>query len=206
MGRRRRRARRSDTAIARALDGLLTRAAPARAAKAAALLADKNITSALVLDAAEDLVGMVSEVDLLPGALEPAPELASRPAVVADVMSEDVVVAPDTDLANVAKAMLDYEVRCLPVIADTELVGVVSRRDIMRSVIRTDEVIRLEVQNRLDTYAGERRWSAAGTAVVSGEFDDQAQRALVRVLAHAIPGVTGVVLRPPTRRHRSAGP
>jgi CBS-domain-containing membrane protein len=124
-------------------------------------------------------------------------------------MTEDVVVAPETDLADVAKAMLDYEVRCVPVVADTELVGVVSRRDIMRSVIRTDEVIRLEVQSRLDTYAGERRWGAAvaaGTAVVSGEFDDQAQRALVRVLAQTVPGVTGVVLRPPTRRHRSAGP
>lgn len=181
--------------------------------QAAALLTSENITSAPVLDPADDLVGMVSEVDLLPrplpGAREPAPDRAGRPAVVADVMTEDVVVvAPETELADVAKAMLDYEVRCVPVVDDAELVGVISRRDILRSVVRTDEVVRLEVQSRLDHYAGERRWTAtvaAGTAVVSGEFDDQAQRVVVRALARSVPGVTGVVLRPPTGRHRSAG-
>lgn len=165
--------------------------------QAAALVTARKITSLPVLDQEGDLVGMVSESDLLPH------EGAGRPVVVADVMTEDVVVAaPQEDLAEVAKAMLDYDVRCVPVMEGSELVGVVSRRDILGSLVRTDDVVCTELQVRLDEYAGgQRRWVATvtgGAAVVSGVFDDDAQQEVVGVLARTVPGVSDVQLRPPT--------
>jgi CBS domain-containing protein len=165
--------------------------------QAAALITGRKITSLPVVDPAGDLVGVVSESDLLPH------QGAARPVVVADVMTEDVVVAaPREDLAEVAKAMLDYDVRCVPVMEGPELVGVVSRRDILGSLVRTDDVVCTELQVRLDEYAGgPRRWVATvtdGAAVVSGVFDDDAQEEVLGVLARTAPGVTSVQLRPPT--------
>jgi CBS domain-containing protein len=165
--------------------------------QAAALITARKITSLPVLDSAGDLVGMVSESDLLP-----RQGRAERPVVVADVMTEDVVVAaPAEDLAEVAKAMLDHDERCVPVLEGPELVGVVSRRDILGSLVRTEDVVCTELQVRLDEYAGgQRRWVATvtdGAAVVSGVFDDDVQEAVVGVLARTVPGVASVQLRPP---------
>lgn len=163
--------------------------------QATALLTSRKITSAPVLDSAGDLVGMVSEVDLLQRPFTSARQ--PRPRVVADVMVEDVVVvAAEANVAEAAKAMLDYEVRCVPVFDETELVGVVSRRDILRSLVRTDDALCLEIQRRLDDYAGgSRRWTATvsdGSAVIRGEFEDEAQEAVVGVLARTVGGVAGV--------------
>lgn len=166
--------------------------------QAAALISARMITSLPVVDPEGDLVGIVSERDLLPHQ-----GVAGQPVVVADVMTEDVVVAaPAEDVAEVAKAMLDHDVRCVPVVEGPEVVGVVSRRDILRSLVRTDDLVGTELQVRLDEYAGgQRRWVATvtdGAAVVSGAFDDQAQEVVVAVLARTVPGVNQVQLRPPT--------
>jgi CBS domain-containing protein len=175
--------------------------------QAAALLAARNITSAPVVDSSGGLVGMVSEVDLiphpLPGSREPLPGRSSPADTVAEVMTKNVaVVAPGSDLGDVAKAMLDHGVRCLPVLDEVELVGVVSRRDILRSLIRTDAVVQLEIQIRLDDYAGgERRWIATvadGKAVVTGEFFDEEQKKVVGILVRTTPGVSETQLRSPT--------
>jgi CBS domain-containing protein len=97
--------------------------------------------------------------------------------------------------------MLDHDVRCVPVLEGPELVGVVSRRDILGSLVRTEDVVGTELQVRLDEYAGgQRRWVATvtdGAAVVSGVFDDDVQEAVVGVLARTLPGVASVQLRPP---------
>jgi CBS domain-containing protein len=174
--------------------------------QATALMAGRDITSVPVVDSSGSMVGVVSEIDLiphpLPGSREPLPERASPAVVVADVMTKNVVVVtPTTDLGEVAKAMLDYQVRCVPVLEDGELLGVVSRRDILRSLVRTDAVVQAEVQTRLDVYAGgQRRWLAAvtdGEAIVSGEFDDDAQETIVGILARTVPGVSTAELRRP---------
>ncbi|MET7422477.1 CBS domain-containing protein [Dactylosporangium sp. NPDC005555] len=114
-------------------------------------------------------------------------------------MVEDVVVvAADADVADVAKVMLDYEVRCVPVLDEVELVGVVSRRDILRSLVRTDDVVCLEVQRRLDDYAGGQRcWTVTvcdGAAVIHGRFDDEVQKTVAGVLARTVGGVSSVEL------------
>ena len=180
---------------------------------AAALLADKKITAAPVLDNAGKLVGMVSEGDLL---LHRVPadvtshrwraateDAESRPKSVAEVMSSQVVTSlPSEDVADAAQTMLNYSVRSVPVLDDGQLVGIISRRDIVRSVIRTDDVLTHELQHRLDEYAGgQHRWNATvteGIAIVGGVSNDEAERTIVTVIARTVPGISAVRLMAPT--------
>jgi CBS domain-containing protein len=179
---------------------------------AAALLADKNITAAPVVDADGKLVGMVSEGDLLWHRVPADPtahlwraaggDAVQPPRTVAEVMSGDPVRTwPEADVADVAEVMLDRDVRSLPVVDDGDLVGIVSRRDILRTVVRTDDVLCQEVQHRLDEYAGGvRRWTATvtdGTATIDGDFDDEVERTVVAVMARTVPGVAAARIAAP---------
>jgi CBS-domain-containing membrane protein len=173
---------------------------------AAQLLADRRITAAPVFDEAGELVGMVSEGDLLwhrvpsdPTAhLRPAPGVdGDRPRTVADVMSGSPLTTwPDADLADAAQTMLEREVRSLPVLENDVLVGIISRRDILRTVIRTDEIVQREVQHRLDEYAGGvQRWTATaddGVVTIEGDLDDDLERTVVGIMARTVPGVAAV--------------
>jgi CBS domain-containing protein len=178
---------------------------------AAALMTAKSVTALPVLDDGGALVGMVGESDLLwhrvpadPTAhLRPLPDTdpAERPGVVAEVMSPyPVTTRPDTDVADVAEAMLEYDVRSIPVLEDGDLVGIVSRRDILRAMVRGDDVLTAEVQHRLDEYAdGQHRWTVtveAGVARITGDFDDTTEQGVVAVLARTVPGVAAVDLGP----------
>jgi CBS-domain-containing membrane protein len=171
---------------------------------AAALLTEKKVTAAPVIDEAGELVGMVSEGDLLWHRVPEDPTAHmwrgvsdgpdERPRVVADVMSGSPVTTwPDADVADVAQMMLRHDIRSVPVVDHGDLVGIVSRRDILRTVVRGDDVLEREIQHRLDEYAGgERRWTATvtdGMATVDGRFDDEVEREVVSVLARTVPGV-----------------
>jgi CBS domain-containing protein len=185
--------------------------------QAAALLAEKNITAAPVLDRDGFVVGMVSESDVLwdrvpagdpsrsaRGGRGGAGRVVERAAVpppryAADVMSTPLLAAgPYAEVADAAELMLDHDVRSVPVLNQTKLVGIVSRRDILRSLVRTDDIVAHDVQHRLDQYAGhDRRWTATvkdGEAAVDGEFDDEVERRTVGVLARTVPGVRAVRL------------
>lgn len=175
--------------------------------QAAALLTSNNIAAAPVVDAAGDLVGMVSERDLLQGrvsrmsvAAQGQPGPGERPVAVADVMTKNVVVMPlDADLADVADAMLHNDMRSVPVVDEmAQLTGIISRRDILRSVVRTDDTVQLEVQHRLDEYAGgERRWTVTvcgGVAAIAGRYTDEVEEKIIGALTHTVPGVTMVRL------------
>jgi CBS domain-containing protein len=180
-----------------------------KVAAAATLLTAKSVTALPVLDEAGGLVGMVGESDLLwhrvpadPTAhLRPLPAIdpAERPGLVAEVMSPyPVTTRPDIDVAEAAEAMLEYDVRSIPVLEGSDLVGIVSRRDILRAMVRGDDVLTAEVQHRLDEYAdGQHRWKATvedGVVRIAGDFDDSTEQGVVAVLARTVPGVTAVDL------------
>jgi CBS domain-containing protein len=176
---------------------------------AAELLTEKSVTALPVVDAKGALVGMVSEGDLLwhrvpadPTAhlwrhLENSPE--RRPGIVREVMSARPVTAtPDADVADIADMMLRHNVRSVPIVEDRDVVGIVSRRDILRAAVRGDDVLAKEVQQRLDEYAdGVRRWTATvdgGVAAISGDFVNDTERTVVTVLTRTVPGISGVKL------------
>jgi CBS-domain-containing membrane protein len=172
---------------------------------AAASLADRRVTAAPVVDDEGRVIGIVSEGDLLrdrvPGDptahLRPVSAPHGRPKVVGEVMTRTVVTAwPDEDVSDAARTMLDRDVRSLPVLDGGTLVGIVSRRDLLRTVVRSDAVLRDEVQQRLDGYAGgTRRWTVTvldGSATVDGAFDDESERHIVSVLVRSVPGIGDV--------------
>jgi len=170
---------------------------------AAQLITAKKVTALPVVDSTGRLVGMVSESDLLwhrvpsdPTAhlrRSPDTDPADRPGMVGEVMSPyTVTTRPDADLAEVAEQMLEHDVRSMPVLEAGAVVGIISRRDILRAMVRGDDVLTAEVQHRLDEYAGGHRWTVVvdgGVAHVTGEFDDDTEQGIVAVLARTVPGV-----------------
>ena len=83
--------------------------------------------SLLVLDG-EDLVGILTERDVLKAVAAGANVKDTR---VSEVMTKDLVtVGPQTSLREAAKIMADRWIRHLPVMDGGKLVGVVSQRDL----------------------------------------------------------------------------
>jgi CBS domain-containing protein len=176
---------------------------------AAEIMGTRSVTALPVVDPAGHLIGMVSESDLLWHRVPSDPtahlrrfsgtDLANRPNTVGEVMSPyPVVTRPDVDVAEVAETMLERDIRSMPVVQEKMVVGIISRRDILRAMVRSDEVLTREVQHRLDEYAdGHQRWTATvkgGVARVAGSFDNDSEQAVVAVLARTVPGVAGVDL------------
>jgi CBS domain-containing protein len=179
----------------------------ASAETAAELMTAKGVTAVPVVDGAGRLVGMVSESDLLWHRIPPEPtadphrypdtDPSHRPGMVVDVMSQyPMTTTPLADVAEVAELMLDHDVRSMPVLDGDTIVGIISRRDILRAMVRSDDTLRADAQHRLDEYAdGQRRWTVnvtGGVATVAGGYTDDSERAVVEILVRTVPGVAAV--------------
>jgi CBS domain-containing protein len=101
-----------------------------------------------VVDDTNLVVGMLSERELLRHLLShylpraggplPSPPPASARRTVRDVMSRQVLcVAPEQPLAEVASLMLNKDVERVPVVKNGQLVGFLTRGDIVRKLIGT---------------------------------------------------------------------
>jgi CBS domain-containing protein len=94
----------------------------------------RRVGSLIVIDADGDVVGIVSERDVVRVVAEGGGSDLGRPC--ADVMSRDVVVASPQDTVDEMLArMTDRRVRHLPVCQDRQLVGIVSIGDLVKSKI-----------------------------------------------------------------------
>ncbi|MET7425903.1 CBS domain-containing protein [Dactylosporangium sp. NPDC005555] len=172
--------------------------ADAPVAAAVEPLERQSITAAPVVDERDVLVGLVSEGDLLrqeASGAATAPDAATRR--VRDVMSGLPVMAwPDADVADLAAVMVRQDAHTVPVVVDHHVVGVVSRCDVLRTLLPTDDAAQREAQHRLDVYAdGQRRWPVSvhdAVATVDGRFDDDTERAVVEALVRTTAGVTSV--------------
>ncbi|MEO7131590.1 MAG: CBS domain-containing protein [Dermatophilaceae bacterium] len=88
----------------------------------AELLRSKGISGVPVIDAAGALLGLVSEFDLL----------AKTGSTAADVMTTNVIsVSAGTPIADVRHLLVDRHIRRVPVVVHGELVGIVSRGDVV---------------------------------------------------------------------------
>ncbi len=172
--------------------------------QAAELLTDHGIISLPVLDEDHQVVGIVSEADLIRDRMPhdprshmlPAPPDQPDPApLVGQVMTENVeCVNHSADTADLAELMLAKNVRGAGR-GRFPAGRIVSRRDLLRTLIRDDGAIIADVQHRLDDAAADPgRWtvtSDGGVVTLSGRFDDAQQR-IVTVLARTVPGVVRV--------------
>jgi CBS-domain-containing membrane protein len=115
-------------------------------------------------------------------------------------MTSPVVTArPDDTLARAARSMYRARVRHLPVVdADGALVGIVSRGDLLKPYLRSDESIRHEIAGevighlmRLEPEIVEIS-VADGLVTLRGELETSAAVELAIRLASAVEGVVGV--------------
>jgi len=103
--------------------------------QAAATLADDYIGVAVVPEAgpANHAGGVISERDIvraLAEGVDPDREVARN------VMTLDLATASVGDtIMSVAECMLDNEIRHMPVVDDGAVVGIVSERDVLRSLV-----------------------------------------------------------------------
>lgn len=106
------------------------------------LMADKHIRHVPVVDDAQDLVGVVSDRDLLARAfgtdtdlpLSLQTELLDADKV-KDIMTWDVeTVDVDEDVVTAAQVMLENKYGCLPVLEEGRLAGILTEADFVRFV------------------------------------------------------------------------
>jgi CBS domain-containing protein len=97
-------------------------------------LLERRVTGAPVVDAAGRLVGIISEKDCLRLLSQGFDHMAPA-GTVADYMTKQVtVVAPDMDVYYAAGIFLRGQFRRLPVVEDGQLVGAITRFDILRAI------------------------------------------------------------------------
>ena len=116
---------------------LLTIEPSGRAADAVRTMSEQNLGSLVVLDQGR-MVGMLTFREILQA-------LAQRNAAIADVRVGDIMVrdpvtaAPDMEVNDLRRTMLDSGARYLPVLQDGKLIGVISFRDVAKAVLEEQD-------------------------------------------------------------------
>lgn len=97
-------------------------------------LLDHKITSAPVVDQRGQLLGMFSEKDVMDIVLETVYN-QSMSGKVGDYMTTEVIsVDADSSIVDLAEKFQQTSVRSFPVFQDNDLVGIVSRTDVLRAL------------------------------------------------------------------------
>jgi len=175
---------------------------------AANLLASHGFTALPVLDSSGRLTGVVTEADVVRDRFprDPRHDVSEHdlplvdgsgrePAsTVGEVMTAPAVSASaDTDVVDLVTEMLKDPVRSMPIVDGSRLVGVVTRRDLVRVLARDDQAIANDVRHQLDMYGAPYRWTVDvrdGAVAINDEFDNATDRHVATVLAEAVRGVT----------------
>ena len=102
--------------------------------KAIDIMLDKKILGAPVVDKKGKLIGVISEKDCLRTFTHGAYSLLPSGKVI-DFMTKPVMtIGPDLDIFSVADIFLKQSFRRLPVVENGELVGQITRRDLLRVI------------------------------------------------------------------------
>jgi CBS domain-containing protein len=175
-----------------------------RVKEVADLLVTRAISAVPVVDN-DELVGIVTEADLLPLELTPDPRAhllppadlpGHLPKVAGEAMTREVVALPeDADLAEAGRLMLERRIRSIPVVRGRQVVGIVARRDLLEVLARSDGDIARDLEALLAAELGAP--SPYRTTVRDGivEFTgptDPTSRKLATLLAREVPGVVEV--------------
>ena len=98
-----------------------------------ALLLRWHISAMPVVDDNDRMVGIISEIDLVNLTFDGN----AADTTVEEVMVTDIVsFGPDTQLAELVQSFSKKHLRRVPIIDKGKVVGIVSRRDILREMLR----------------------------------------------------------------------
>ena len=184
---------------------------------AAEILARNRISGLPVVDGENHVVGVLSEGDILfkergakekKGVLErwldlPLPEAAAKleartagEAMTAPAMT----IGRKRPLTEAANTMIEEGVNRLPVVDDDRrLIGIVTRADLVRAFVRSDEEIAKEIE---EDVIRRTLWIAPGSIEVSvargevrltGEVETKADAELIPAFVQRVPGVVSVL-------------
>ncbi|MGD3110667.1 CBS domain-containing protein [Streptomyces sp. YGL11-2] len=169
-----------------------------------------RVSAVPVLSGERRVIGVVSEADLLPKEafreadsdrlerLRQSDDVRRAEAVTAGELmtSPAVTVHADATLAQAARTMARASVKRLPVVDEGGLlVGIVSRADLLKVFLRSDDELAREVREVLGTlFAAPAKdlevTVADGVVTLSGHSRD---RSLIPVVARLVRGIEGVV-------------
>jgi CBS domain-containing protein len=184
----------------------------------AGLLVDQRISGIPVLDADRAVVGVVSEADLLikeQGAdsirhrrmarvfgdsSESRRQLAKLVAVTAGeaMTAPAVTIGSDRRVAEAAALMIDRKVNRLPVVDAGQLVGIVTRADLVRAYVRSDDeladTIRDEVLLHI-LWLDPRLFRVGvrdGVATITGRVQRRSTAEMIAPTVSMLPGIIDV--------------
>ena len=110
---------------------LVTISPDACVANAAKLMSVERIGALLVVDERQELVGVLSERDVICNVARSGADALAGP--VCDAMAEPWFVAPETTVLAVMRVMSDERVRHIAVTSGPKLIGIVSTGDVLKS-------------------------------------------------------------------------
>ena len=121
---------------------VLTLLETASVAEARQLMASERVRHLPVLNADQEVVGLLTQRDLLSVGISRLADVESyeREALeatipVSEVMTKNVTMVEEhTNLREAAQHMLEHKVGCLPVIGDGKLAGIVTESDFLKLV------------------------------------------------------------------------
>jgi CBS domain-containing protein len=173
----------------------------------AALLVERGFNAVPVVNDRDELIGIVTEADLI--RLESVPEPQSRlipqassrtpgslPLTAGQVMTERVITLPEeVHICDVAGVMLGEHVKSIRIVAGRRVVGIVARRDVLRVLARGDAEIRAELEGVLDDEELRMPWCDVdvrdGVVTLRGSAGTVGWR-VAELLARSVPGVIDV--------------
>ncbi len=109
-------------------------------ARLRSLMVDRDVRHMPVVEGDQDLVGLVSQRDLLRNHLIEQPDVPDfiedallERLLVREVMTTGVVsIEPESDIREAAQIMFENKYGCLPVVEGTQLVGILTESDFVR--------------------------------------------------------------------------